>query len=105
MKNVEETLCLCDLEVEKLMSENMATCIGLTQDSIAHKLNAYSEFDSKLVEIPIFIDLYVNTIFSKKKVVRIMEIIGAELSKGTSVDSKYVFIHTHVGNTDYVFIN
>nr|WP_321357859.1 hypothetical protein [uncultured Draconibacterium sp.] len=105
MKSVENALYTYEFEGKELMPENMATCIWQTQDCVVHKLEAYVEYDPGLVEIPVFVDLYVNTVFSKEKVAVIMEIVGAELSKGTGIDPKYVFIHTHVGNPGYVFIN
>jgi hypothetical protein len=105
MKNVENALYNCEFEGKKLMPVNMATCIWQTEDCVVHKLEAHKKFDPKAIEIPVFVDLYVNTIFSKPKVGKIMEIIGEELSKGTGIDARYVFIHTHVGNPGYIFIN
>lgn len=105
MKSVENALYTCEFEGKQLMPENMATCIWQTQDCVVHKLESYEKFDPKAIEIPVFVDLYVNTIFSESKVGKIMEIIGAELSKGTGINANYVFIHTHVGNPGYIFIN
>lgn len=87
------------------MPENMATCMWQTQDCVVHKLDAYQEFDPKSVEIPVFVDLYVNTMFATKKMGKIMEIIASELSKGTGADHQYIFIQVHVGSPGYVFIN
>ena len=105
MKNVENALYKCEFEGEKLMPENMATCIWETQDCVVHKLEPHKKFDPKAIEIPVFVDLYVNTIFTEPQVGKIMEIIGNELSSGTGIDIKYVFIHTHIGNPGYIFIN
>lgn len=105
MKNVEQALYTAEFEGTELMPKNMATCIWETQDCVVHKIEDYEKFDPTLEEIPVFVDLYVNTIFSTEKVAVIMSIIADELSKGTKVDRKWIFIHTHVGNPGYVFIN
>ena len=105
MKNVENALYTAVFEDKQLMPANMATCLWQTTDCVVHKLEPYVEFDPQAIEIPIFVDLYVNTIFSEAKLGRIMEIIGHELSAGTGIDPNYVFIQTHVGKAGYIFIN
>ena len=103
MKAVETDLY--NYDNGKLMPENMATCIWQTNDCIVHKKKPYTQFNPSLEEIPVFVDLYVNTLFSKDKVAIIMEVVAKALSKGTGVDLKWIFIHTHVGGPGYVFIN
>ncbi len=105
MKNVEKALYSCEIEGKKLMPDNMATCMWQTQDCVVHKLKGYKKFNPKLVEIPVFVDLYANTMFKTEEVAKIMEIVASELSKGTGVDHNYIFIQTHVGKSGYVFIN
>ena len=105
MENVEKALYNCEFEGEKLMPENMATCIWQTQDCVVHKLEPHVKFDPKAIEMPVFVDLYVNTVFTKTQVGKIMEIVAGELSVRTGTDHKYIFIHTHIGNPGYIFIN
>jgi hypothetical protein len=105
MKNVENALYTTVFEGKELMPKNMATCMWQTQDCVVHKLDAYEEFNPKSVEIPVFVDLYVNTMFTTKKMAKVLEIIADELSKGTGADHKYIFIQIHLGNLGYVFIN
>lgn len=105
MKNVEEALYSAVFEGKQLMPRDMATCLWLTMDCVVHKLEPYTEFDPQAIEVPVFVDLYVNTIFSEAKLKTIMEIIGRELSAGTGIGPNYVFIQTHVGKAGYIFIN
>lgn len=105
MKQVENALYTTEIKDEKLVPKGMATCIWQTQDCVVHELIAHQDFDPKSVEIPVFVDLYVNTMFTTEKMGRIMEVIADELSKGTGANHKYIFIQIHMGNPGYVFIN
>ena len=105
MKSLEKTLYEYDYKGKKLMPKDMATCMWQTTDCMVHKMDEYYEFNKDQVEIPVFVDLYVNTWFDEGEVGKIMEIIADELSKGTKIDRNYVFIHTHVGNPGYIFIS
>ena len=105
MRNVENALYTAVFEEKQLMPPNMATCMWQTMDCVVHKLEPYREFDPQAIEVPVFVDLYVNTIFSEAKLKVIMEIIGRELSAGTGIAPNYVFIQTHVGKAGYIFIN
>ena len=105
MKNIESALYTTECDGEKLVPENMATCMWQTQDCVVHKLDAYQDFHPKSVEIPVFVDLYVNTMFTTEKMGKIMEVIADKLSKGTGANHQYIFIQIHMGNPGYVFIN
>lgn len=105
MKNIENKLYYHDYQGEKLMPQNMATCLWQTNDCIVHKQEAHTQFDPKQEEIPVFVDLYVNTQFKSDQVAIIMQIIAEELSNGTGIDIKWVFIQVHIGLPGYVFIN
>jgi hypothetical protein len=105
MKKVEAALYNCEYQGAKLMPENMATCIWQTQDCVVHKLEPHSQFDPTQEEVPVFVDLYVNTQFKSDEVAVIMEIIATTLSKETGVGLKWIFIQTHIGLPGYVFIN
>jgi hypothetical protein len=105
MKNVEAALYHYEYQGAKLMPENMATCMWLTHDCVVHKLEPHTQFDASEEEIPVFVDLYVNTQFKSDQVAVIMQVIAEALSKGTRVDIKWIFIQVHVGMPGYVFIN
>jgi hypothetical protein len=105
MKAVESDLYSYDYDGAELMPRNMATCIWQTSDCIVHKIESHTQFDPKQEEVPVFVDLYVNTQFSADQVATIMRVVANALSKGTGVDLKWIFIHTHVGEPGYVFIN
>jgi hypothetical protein len=105
MQGVEEALYKAKYKERELMPRNMATCIWQTHDCVVHKLKPYTIFDPKLEEIPVFVDLYVNTIFGSGEVALIMETVAKALSDGTGVDLKWIFIQVHVGAMGYVFIN
>jgi hypothetical protein len=105
MREVEDALYTRKYEEKPLMPRNMATCIWATHDCVVHKLKPYSKFDPKASEVPVFVDLYVNTQFGSDKVAVIMETVADALSKGTGVDIKWIFIQVHVGAPGYVFIN
>jgi hypothetical protein len=70
-----------------------------------HKLESYSQLDPEQKEIPVFVDLYVNTQFKSNETAIIMQVIAETLSKGTGVDIKWIFIQVHIGMPGYVFIN
>ncbi|MDR3705704.1 MAG: hypothetical protein P4L28_07360 [Paludibacteraceae bacterium] len=105
MKNIENKLYNCDYQKDKLMPPNMATCIWQTNDCVVHKLESHTQFDPKQEEIPVFVDLYVNTQFKSDQVAIIMQVIAEELSNDTGIDIKWVFIQVHIGLPGYVFIN
>jgi hypothetical protein len=103
MKAVENDLY--NYDEGKLMPENMATCIWQTSDCIVHKKEQHTRFHQTQEEVPVFVDLYVNTQFSADQVATIMKVVANALSKGTGVDLRWIFIHTHIGEPGYVFIN
>jgi hypothetical protein len=105
MKDIEAALYHYEYRGSKLMPENMATCIWQTNDCVVHKLESYSQLDPEQKEIPVFVDLYVNTQFKSDETAIIMQVIAETLSKGTGVDIKWIFIQVHIGMPGYVFIN
>ena len=105
MKDLEKALYEYDDKGKKLLPKNTVNCIWQTTDCMVHKTEAHYEFDKNTTEIPIFAELYVNTWFHQEKVAKIMEIIAEMLSKGAQTNRNAVFIHTHVGDPGYVFIN
>lgn len=105
MRSIEKALYKKKFKGKNLIPENMATCMWQTTDCMVHQLEPHYEFNKKQVEIPIFVDLYVNTWFTKKQVGKIMDIIATQLSKRTKLNKKYVFIQVHIGKPGYVFIN
>lgn len=105
MRDLERELYEYELEGQPLMPKNMATCMWQTSDCMVHGLETHYEFDQFQIEIPVFVDLYVNTIFTDRQLGKIMHIIADKLSEGTGVNRKFVFIHVHLGKPGHVFIN
>ncbi len=96
---------------KKILPKGSATFLWQRLDCITHtrentaKQESLFEFDPKKEEFPIFIDLYLTTVFTYDEVAKVMKSIASTLSDKTSIDPKYVFIHAHIGTPGHVFIS
>lgn len=99
-----------DLYQKEILPTGSATILWQKLDCITHtpactgKQESVIEFDSTKNEFPIFVDLYLTTVFNYEVIAKIMKSITATLSSKTKIDPKYVFIHTHMGNPVHVYV-
>ncbi len=92
---------------QPLVPAGMVTCMWQTLDGLVHEgkgYQAYEAYPAGQADVPIFVDLYVNT-FLEGSAPKIMEVVASILSDGTEFGRKWIFIHTHVGGPQKVFIN
>ena len=62
-------------------------------------------FNKEDVEIPIFVDLYMNTVFNQDGISLVMETIADQLSNIGEINRDNVVIMVHVGKPGYIFIS
>jgi hypothetical protein len=105
MKNVEQALYNIKVKGTQLIPDNMATCMWQSLDIIVHKIDAHRIFNKKDKEIPIFVDLYMNTVFNQDGISLVMKTIADELSRIGDINRKNVVIMVHLGQPGYIFIN
>ncbi|NOQ25623.1 MAG: hypothetical protein GQ564_09715 [Bacteroidales bacterium] len=105
MKNVEQALYAIKVNGIKLIPDNMATCMWQTLDIVVHSNDAHRIFNKTDDEIPIFVDLYMNTVFNQDGISLVMETIADELSNIGEINRDNVVIMVHVGKPGYIFIN
>lgn len=105
MKNVERALYKCEYRDKPLVPVGMATCLWQTLDSVVHKNEAYVVHKKSLVEIPVFVDLYINSSFNEEGVYVLTKTIANAISETGEINIENVFIHVHVGKPGYVFIS
>lgn len=88
-----------------------ATFIWQTLDCITHRQKGETDprslkkFDPSEKEIPIFVDLYITSVFNYENIANMMDSITTILNEKTRIPREYVFIHTHIGNPGRVYIN
>lgn len=88
-----------------------ATFIWQTLDCMTHRLKgetaprSLKKFDPSEKEIPIFVDLYITSVFDYESIAKMMNSITTVLNEKTQISREYVFIHTHIGNPGHVYIN
>lgn len=88
-----------------------ASFIWQTLDCITHRMSGKKEyrscstFDTTEKEIPLFVDLYLTSVFDYDGIAKIMKSIVRVLVAKTGINEKYVFIHTHVAQPGHVFIS
>lgn len=87
-----------------VVPEGKATFLWQTLDCITHNGDSQYEFDPKKDEFPIFVDLYVDSVFNYREISEMMESITSELNSQTQIDRKWVFIFTHIGNPGHVYV-
>lgn len=105
MINIEKGLYAIKVNDVQLIPENMATCMWQSMDIIVHKYDAHRVFNKKDVEMPIFVDLYMNTVFNQDGISLVMETIADGLSSTGEINRNNVVIMVHVGKPGYIFIN
>lgn len=95
---------------KKILPKGSSTFLWQTLDCITHtpkstgKQESLFELDSKKDEFPIFVDLYLTTVFKYDEIAKIMRSITSILSAKTKIDKKNIFIHTHIGSPGHVYI-
>ncbi|BHH82400.1 hypothetical protein [Desulforhopalus sp. 52FAK] len=88
-----------------------ATVLWQTLNAIAHTPEATGkqeylyEFDAEKKEFPIFVDLYLTSVFSYGEIAKIMNSVTSTIAELTEIDPRFVFIHSHIGNPGHVFID
>ncbi len=88
-----------------------ATFLWQTLDCITHRqkgeidYRSLKEFDPSEKEIPIFVDLYITSVFDYESIAKIMNSITTILNKKTKIDREFVFIHTHIADPGHVYIS
>ncbi len=88
-----------------------ATFLWQTLDCITHRqkgevdYRSLREFNPSEKEIPIFVDLYITSVFDYESIAKIMNSITTILNKKTNIQREYVFIHTHIADPGHVFIS
>lgn len=105
MKNIEKALYDIKVKGAQLIPDNMATCMWQSLDIVVHKIDAHRMFNKKDKEIPIFVDLYMNSVFNQDGISFVMETIADGLSSTGEINRKNVVIMVHVGKPGYIFIN
>ncbi|NOQ75277.1 MAG: hypothetical protein GQ574_24915 [Crocinitomix sp.] len=105
MKNIENALYTITVNGVRLIPDAMATCMWQSLDIVVHKNDAHRIFNKKDVEIPIFVDLYMNTVFNQDGISLVMETIADELSNIGEINRDNVVIMVNVGKPGYIFIN
>jgi hypothetical protein len=102
---VEQGLYDIQIDGNPLMPANMATCLWQNLDSIVHKKSIQQKHQADISEIPVFVDLYLNTSFDNESIALIMKSIADNLSASGTIMRDNVFIHTHIGQPGQVFIS
>lgn len=88
-----------------------ATFLWQTLDCITHRLKgavnprSVEEFDPSEKQIPIFVDLYITSVFDYASIAKIMKSITTILHEKTKIDCDCVFIHTHIAEPGTVYIS
>ena len=88
-----------------------STFLWQTLDCITHRLKGKPDprsrrkFDPSESEIPIFVDLYITTVFDYEWISLIMKSITTILHEQTNIPRESVFIHTHVADPGHVYIS
>jgi hypothetical protein len=103
MINLEQALYKIELNGVRLIPNNMATCLWQTLDLIVHSKQSHTVFNKTEDEVPIFVDLYMNTVFNQDGISLVMETIADELSTG-EINRDNVVIMVHVGQPGYIYI-
>ncbi len=99
-----------DLYENEIIPKGSSTFLWQTLDCITHTLastgkqESLFEFDSTKKEFPVFIDLYLNSVFKYDDIAKIMKSLTSVLSDKTKIDPKNIFIHTHIGAPGHVYI-
>lgn len=94
-----------------ILPKGSATVLWQTLDCITHTLGSTGvqeslrEFDPGKKEFPVFIDLYLTSVFGYDEVKNIMASIASSVGDAAGMNPEYVFVHTHVGEPGYVYIN
>jgi hypothetical protein len=105
MKNVEQALYAIKVNGALLIPDGMATCMWQTLDVIVHNNDAHRLFNKTDNEVPIFVDLYMNTVFNQDGISIVMETIADELSSTGEINRDNVVIMVNVGKPGYIFIS
>ncbi len=88
-----------------------ATFLWQTLDCMTHRrtgetrYHSLRKFNPAEKEFPIFVDLYVTSVFDYAGITKIMKSITRVLHRKTKIDKKYVFIHTHIADPGHVYIS
>ncbi len=104
MVDIEKALYDIEFNGTQLIPDNMATCMWQTLDGVVHKKEIHQTFNKDDVEIPIFVDLYINTIFNQDGISIVMETIAETLSSG-EIKKENVVIMVHLGQPGYIYIS
>lgn len=100
-----------DFEKNADLPIGSATFLWQTLDCITHRLKdavkprSVKEFDPSEKQIPIFVDLYITSVFDYASIAKIMNSITAILHEKTEVGMDCVFIHTHIAEPGTVYIS
>ncbi len=105
MKNVEQGLYDIEVDNRKLIPEGMATCMWQSMDLIVHNSEVHREFNKTDVETPIFVDLYMNTVFNQDGITLVMQTIAHQLCSVGDISHDNVVIMVHLGQPGYIFIS
>ncbi len=88
-----------------------ATFLWQTLDCITHRQagkvehRSIEKFDPSEEEIPIFVDLYITSVFDYESIAKIMNSITTILNLKTNIARDNVFIHTHIADPGHVYIS
>ncbi len=88
-----------------------ATFLWQTLDCITHRKletdppRSIEKFDPSEEQIPIFVDLYITSVFNYDGIAAIMNSITNVLNEQTGIGKDNVFIHTHIAEPGQVFIS
>lgn len=103
--------------MEDDFAENAGLPIGTSSfiwqslDCITHRqagqieYRSSREFNPSEKEIPIFVDLYVTSVFNYESISKIMGSITKILQKKTQIPREYIFIHAHIADPGHVYIS
>lgn len=87
------------------------TFMWQTLDCITHRLTGETaprsrrEFNPSDIQIPVFVDLYITSVFTYSQIKDIMETITTSLHEHTKIPRESVFIHTHVAQPGQAYIS
>ena len=111
---IEEVIRAVEVRLYKgkgaFLPEGSATVMWQTLNAIAHtrkathKQECLYEFDAEKKEFPIFVDLYLTSVFSYGEISKIMKSVTSTIAELTEIDPRFVFIHSHIGSPGHVFI-
>ena len=99
-----------ELYLSGILTRGSTTFLWQTLDCITHtrmntgKQESLFQLDPHKDKFPVFIDLYLTTVFKYDDIAKIMKSITHSLSDKINYNPKNIFIHTHVGTPGHVYI-